>query len=198
MQTDTAIQRLRLPLRKQEQHNLRRATWILLHSPLSFNCTKTRSIVKASALLAPPIIHLLRDSASRQAIGVVFPFATATSICRSRLTIRSGVCFFPRAIPRLHRSSFSHLIWYKKCRALQQAQSLASGPLYARVLLAVQPAPHADLNLRNGTGQYGQPITVTIQDPGRVLNSTLATAELFPRPAGLPPRLDLRAHLGPR
>jgi hypothetical protein len=28
-----------------------------------------------------------------------FLLATATSICRSKLTIRSAVCFFPRAIP---------------------------------------------------------------------------------------------------
>jgi len=54
-----------------------------------------------------------------EAVPVVFPFATATSICRSRLTICSGVCFFPRAIPGSAHTSLSHIRWYKICRAGQ-------------------------------------------------------------------------------
>ncbi|HWT65105.1 MAG TPA: hypothetical protein VN151_03255, partial [Terracidiphilus sp.] len=49
-------------------------------------------------------------------------FATATSICRRRLTICSGVCFFPRAIPGSSHTSFSDdSRWYKIRRALQIA-----------------------------------------------------------------------------
>jgi transposase-like protein len=82
-------------------------------------------------------------------------------------------------------------------RQLSQAQSLALGPLYARVLLEVQPAPHAAVDLRDGAGQYGQSNTVTVQDAGHVLNSILATVKIFPGSAWLPPRLDLRADFGP-
>jgi len=55
-------------------------------------------------------------------------------------------------------------------RQLSQAQSLAPGPLHARVLLEVQPAPHADVNLRPGPGKHGQPNTITVQDAGCVLD----------------------------
>jgi hypothetical protein len=60
---------------------------------------------------------------SRHAIGVPFPFATATPICDSKLTICSGICFFPRAISGSFCSSFSHHNWYKKNRALQHSRS---------------------------------------------------------------------------
>ena len=63
-----------------------------------------------SARLIPP---------SRQATDVVFPFATATSICRNKLTICSAVCFFPFAILRSSHTSLSHLRRHKKNPALQ-------------------------------------------------------------------------------
>jgi hypothetical protein len=57
--------------------------------------------------------------ASLQVSPVVFPLATATSICRNRLTICSGECFFSRAIPGSSHTSLSHSHWYKICRAEQ-------------------------------------------------------------------------------
>jgi hypothetical protein len=43
--------------------------------------------------------------------GNVLPFATPTSTCRSRFTICSAVCFFPRAIDSFSHTSLSHLNW---------------------------------------------------------------------------------------
>ena len=54
------------------------------------------------------------------------PFATATSICRSKLTICSGVCFFPFAMFRSFLYSLSHENWYIKGRALQFVFSCAA------------------------------------------------------------------------
>src|SRR5215467_14225766 len=45
-------------------------------------------------------------SASRQACGVVFPLAISTSICRSSVTICSGLYFF-MGIPASLQSEFS-------------------------------------------------------------------------------------------
>ena len=78
------------------------------------------------------------------------------------------------------------------------SKSLFQDRLSTRVPLEVQPAPHAGGDLRHGVGRYGQLSTVTVQDAGRVLNSTSASAELFPHPGRLPSRLDLRADLRAR
>src|SRR5436305_14938494 len=56
--------------------------------------------------------------ASRLATGCVFPFATATSICRRIFTICSGLCFLALAIPCSFHTSLSHSHWYRSCRAL--------------------------------------------------------------------------------
>src|SRR6202142_3782861 len=56
-------------------------------------------------------------SASLQACGVVFPFAMLTSICRSIVTICSGLY---RLIGMTRFSSkwiLSHSTWYKSCRS---------------------------------------------------------------------------------
>ncbi|WP_263380296.1 hypothetical protein, partial [Granulicella paludicola] len=46
-----------------------------------------------------------------------------TSICRSRFTTCSGVCFFRRAIVRSLIASFYQSNWFKKRRALQADRS---------------------------------------------------------------------------
>ena len=53
------------------------------------------------------------------ASAVVFPFATVASICRSKLTICSGLCSFPRAIQGSSHTSLSHRLQYKSNRAFQ-------------------------------------------------------------------------------
>lgn len=83
-------------------------------------------------------------------------------------------------------------------RQLSQAQSLAPGPLHARVLLEVQPAQHPSLDLRYRAGQYGQSSAVAIQNSCCLLNSPLTTAKLLPALARLQPRIDPRADLRPR
>lgn len=45
-----------------------------------------------------------------------------STTCRWRLTICSGVCFFPRAIQGSSHTSFSLINWYKKRRALHWVQ----------------------------------------------------------------------------
>jgi hypothetical protein len=57
------------------------------------------------------------------ACAVVFPFATATSICRNKLTICAGLCFFPRAVQRSSHTSLSHSHWYGKRPAGHQLYS---------------------------------------------------------------------------
>jgi hypothetical protein len=63
-------------------------------------------------------------SASLQACGVVFPFAMLTSICRSIVTICSGLylligmtCFSSKWI-------LSHSTWYNSCRSGQEMHCL--------------------------------------------------------------------------
>src|SRR5271169_1563686 len=57
--------------------------------------------------------------ASRHACGVSFPLAIATSICRKRATICSGVCFFRAIFQLLSYQIFSHFTWYKTRRSRQ-------------------------------------------------------------------------------
>src|ERR1039458_4607748 len=72
-------------------------------------------------------------SASLQACGVVFPFAMLTSICRSIVTICSGLylligmtCFSSKWI-------LSHSTWYKFCRSRHlYRDSLFTGVHYGR------------------------------------------------------------------
>jgi adenylate cyclase len=90
---------------------------------------------------------------SRQAAGVIFPFATATSTCRSRLTICSGVCFFPRAIPGSSHTSFSDdYRWYKIRRALTRSRGqLDESISLQKQVIALDPlkgGPYGSLGIR--------------------------------------------------
>ena len=67
------------------------------------------------------------DQAKRLATGCVFPFATATSICRNIFTICSGVCFLTLPIPCSFHTSLSHSSWYRICRVLQLLQRCFRG-----------------------------------------------------------------------
>jgi len=49
---------------------------------------------------------------------VFIPFPTATSACRSGLTICSNACLFHRAMQGSSHTSFSNIGWYRICRAL--------------------------------------------------------------------------------
>jgi hypothetical protein len=57
---------------------------------------------------------------SRQAVGVVFSFATGTSTCRSKLTIRFGACFIPCTIPDSSRTHSSEASRSYKSRLAHQ------------------------------------------------------------------------------
>jgi len=101
-----------------------------------------RSIVEPQPSSRLLLLRNLRPFATADSLdpilahSPVVPFDTATSTCRSRLTICSGVCFFPpRAIQRFFRISFSHLNWYKKRRALHKRVSAnpKSGVNLARI-----------------------------------------------------------------
>jgi hypothetical protein len=55
-------------------------------------------------------------AASLQTCGVVLPFAIPTSICRSKVTICSGLCLL-MAMNSFLLGGFSHSTWYKKRRS---------------------------------------------------------------------------------
>src|SRR5208282_5080301 len=59
-------------------------------------------------------------SASLQACGVVFPFATLTSICRSIVTICSGLYLLIGMASFSSKWILSHSTWYKFRRSRQQ------------------------------------------------------------------------------
>src|ERR1700686_3607357 len=56
-------------------------------------------------------------SASLQACGVVFPFAMPTSICRSIVTICSGLYLLIGMTSYSSKWILSHSTWYKFCRS---------------------------------------------------------------------------------
>src|ERR1017187_3394589 len=56
-------------------------------------------------------------SASLQACGVVFPFAMPTSICRSTVTICSGLYLLIGMTRFSSKWILSHSTWYKFCRS---------------------------------------------------------------------------------
>src|ERR1022692_3781952 len=56
-------------------------------------------------------------SASLQACGVVFPFAMPTSICRSIVTICSGLYLLMGMTCFSSKWILSHSTWYKVCRS---------------------------------------------------------------------------------
>src|SRR5271154_2868415 len=56
-------------------------------------------------------------SASLQAWGVVFPFAMLTSICRSIVTICSGLYLLIGMTRFSSKWILSHSTWYKVCRS---------------------------------------------------------------------------------
>src|SRR5450432_2825204 len=58
-------------------------------------------------------------SASLQACGVVFPFAMLTSICRSIVTICSGLYLLIGMTRFSSKWILSHSTWYKCCRSGQ-------------------------------------------------------------------------------
>src|ERR1700722_14638261 len=60
-------------------------------------------------------------SASLQACGVVFPFAMPTSICRSIVTICSGLYLLIGMTRFSSKWILSHSTWYKLCRSRQPA-----------------------------------------------------------------------------
>jgi hypothetical protein len=47
--------------------------------------------------------------------------------CRNRVTIWSGLCFFPRAIPGSSHTSLSHIHWYKIRPALHLTRAASRG-----------------------------------------------------------------------
>jgi hypothetical protein len=115
-------QGLEVSLRDVLQHQLVQAQ--LSHQPLQLRVLllqllQTPSLIhlQPAELLAPAVVGLLRDQRLLLACAVVFPFATATSICRSKLTICSGLCLFPRAIQGSSHTSLSHRLWYKSSQA---------------------------------------------------------------------------------
>src|ERR1700675_1063504 len=59
-------------------------------------------------------------SASLQACGVVFPFAMPTSICRSIVTICSGLYLLIGMTSYSSKWILSHSTWYKFCRSRQE------------------------------------------------------------------------------
>src|ERR1700721_1884985 len=59
----------------------------------------------------------MRISASLQACGVVFPFAMLTSICRSIVTICSGLYLLIGMASFSSQWSLSHSTWYKLRRS---------------------------------------------------------------------------------
>src|ERR1022692_2810754 len=59
-------------------------------------------------------------SASLQACGVVFPFAMPTSICRSIVTICSGLYLLIGMTRFSSKWILSHSTWYKFCRSRQR------------------------------------------------------------------------------
>src|SRR3954454_24195382 len=73
--------------------------------------------------------------ASRLATGCVFPFPSATSICRRIFTICSGVCFLALAIPCSFHTSLSHYHWYRSCRARHRRQPSVGSYTYQMPLL---------------------------------------------------------------
>src|ERR1051326_9312233 len=56
-------------------------------------------------------------AASLQACGVVFPFAMPTSICRSIVTICSGLYLLTGMTRFSSKWILSHSTWYKFCRS---------------------------------------------------------------------------------
>src|SRR5271166_5607740 len=71
--------------------------------------------------------------ASRHACGVSFPLAIATSICRRRATICSGLCFFLAIFQLLSYQIFSHFTWYK-IRRSRQVRVAKTTPIPSYVL----------------------------------------------------------------
>src|ERR1019366_1269606 len=63
-------------------------------------------------------------SASLQACGVVFPFATFTSICRSIVTICSGLYLLIGMASFSSKWILSHSTWYKNRRSRQRHTSV--------------------------------------------------------------------------
>src|SRR5450759_3698284 len=62
-------------------------------------------------------------SASLQACGVVFPFAMLTSICRSIVTICSGLYLLIGMTSYSSKWILSHSTWYNFCRSRQRLQT---------------------------------------------------------------------------
>src|SRR6201987_5967301 len=105
----------------------------------AFSCSSSLSRFAWSTCIPPYSLRQRKYvcstiSASLHACAVVFPFAIATSICRSRFTTCSARYRLPRAM-RSPCSSVSLFHWYISSRALQavpeQSQCVRTGgPLW--------------------------------------------------------------------
>src|ERR1039457_6352964 len=83
-------------------------------------------------------------SASLQACGVVFPFATLTSICRSIVTICSGLYLLIGMTSYSSKWILSHSTWYKFCRSRQERPLSLPRSAFLRTQLISYRLPKAD------------------------------------------------------
>jgi hypothetical protein len=89
-----------------------------------FNQSPRLSHLEAAVLLAPTVVRLLHNVSFLACLDHRLPVGYPTSTCRSKFTICSAVCFFPRAIQLLlllFQFVASQLV--QKRRALQTALS---------------------------------------------------------------------------
>lgn len=127
-------------------------------------------------------VHL--ESMSNRKFEAIKPVLDAKLAEDTKEVVTDGNPTYKCLIPREKRSRGNHAkelaerVWRnyadsRKCvftlqachrRQLSQAQSLAPGPLHARVLLEVQPAQHAGFDLRDGAGQHGKSNSITVQE----------------------------------
>src|ERR1039458_8965990 len=85
-------------------------------------------------------------SASLQACGVVFPFAMPTSICRSIVTICSGLYLLIGMTRFSSKWILSHSTWYKFCRSRQRSVEfeIRGVPPTSRVRLSRVDSEHGN------------------------------------------------------
>src|ERR1700690_3347392 len=114
-------------------------------------------------------------SASLQACGVVFPFAMLTSICRSIVTICSGLYLLIGMSRFSSKWILSHSTWYKSCRSGQdQPKLLMQGGfriLFGRrpsyLMLGTQPLPQppTSMSFYSSVGSADWPKTEIVSPP---------------------------------
>src|SRR6516162_6916322 len=89
--------------------------------------------------------------ASLQAWGVVLLLPMLTSICRSKVTICSGLYLWI-AMTGFLLGGFSHSTWYKNCRS-RQLRPLLTRRSYNFALLVPQESPDGMSNLQREHGR---------------------------------------------